>query len=701
MPFTSRQFAFTGKVGTEFVVVHPAVFVSGYVSKQTIDAADTLQALPAYGYLYFQDGNRTKNPLLDFNREKELMYRDKPPVPHIAVPFYTYDAFSITGEGTGGMFRAYRGDIGYIHDHFMRTKNESDGASIDVGFGNLVHAGVDVNESYSFTQNSAWLEENSINNFIAFKANEGTFEGAYFRNPGEKSINSKNFYESLGGDDVVAVEIKQSGSNSPVIQATNNLVRYRDKESGHECTNQTKYHKAERDKRSQVISHLTAKEASVVGLSKYIENYGLNKFDLNNCTTGAGEPDGPHGLIAEYYETKNLSGDVYRRIEDSIDFDWGKKGPTIYPIKSGTLPFMQSVTNRFSIRWHGRFKAPVTGAYTFTVSSDDGVRLWINDSLLINRWTDHPITADNVTLNLVEGEMYKIKMEYYENKGNAVIKLEWAYPGQAKQVMPESVFYLPPTDGFTFNSNLELERRVNGYRKENHISQIDVLNPDGRRYIYGIPVYNFQQKEATFSVDGKFGGNVNTGLVKYQHGLDNTTSNKKGQDNYFNSEEIPAYAHSFLLTGILSPDYVDVTGNGISDDDLGDALKFRYSKVNGISNPFKWRAPYVKDSVTYNEGLKTDSRDDKGSYTYGEKELWYLHSIESKTMIATFVTENRLDQLAIDESGRKYNDSSAKRLKEINLYSKADFLKNGVNAKPVKTVHFDYTYELCRVTTSL
>lgn len=703
MPFTSRQFSFTGKVGGEFGIAHPSAYVSGYVSKQKIDAADTLQSLPAYGYLHFQDGNKTKNPLLDFNREKELMYRDKPPVPHIAVPFYTYDAFSITGEGTGGMFRAYRGDIGYIHDHLMRTKNESDGASIDVGLGNLVHIGVDVNESYSFTQNSAWLEENSINSLIAFKGNNEKFEGVYFRNPGEKAINSKSFYESLGGDDVVTVGLYQSGSSSSVIQATSNLIRYKNKKKvGTIALTKQNAVKSERDKRSQVISYLTAKEASIVGLNKYIENYGLNKFDMNNCTSGAGEPDGPHGLAAEYYMTKDLKDYVYRKIESTINYDWINGGPTFYlilpPLPNGTvippLP-VSGINDRFSMRWKGRIKAPVTGAYTFTTSSDDGVRLWINDSLLINRWNDHPVATDNVTLNLVEGEMYNIKMEYYENKGKSAIKLEWAYPGQSKQVIPESAFYLPQTDGFTFNSNLELERRETGYRKENHISQIDVLNPDGRRYVYGIPVYNFKQKEATFAVS-KAGGSTNTGLVKYQHGLDNTTANNKGIDNYFSSEEVPAYAHSFLLTGILSPDYVDVTGNGISDDDLGDAVKFKYSKVNGIANPFKWRAPYVKDSVTYNDGLKTDNRDDKGSYTYGEKELWYMHSIESKTMIATFVVESRLDQLAIDESGKKYNDSSAKRLKEINLYSKADFLKNGVNAKPIKTVHFDYTYELCR-----
>jgi len=244
------------------------------------------------------------------------------------------------------------------------------------------------------------------------------------------------------------------------------------------------------------------------------------------------------------------------------------------------------------------------------------------------------------------------------------------------------------------NSNLILERRVNQFRKSNHISEVNVLNNDGRRYVYGLPVYNLRQKEATFSTNATR-GNLSTGMVGYNNGSDNTALNKNGKDNYFSSEEIPAYAHSFLLTGILSPDYVDVTGNGISDDDIGNAVKFNYSKVCGIHNPFKWRAPYVNDSVTFNPGLRTDNRDDKGNYVYGEKELWYMNSIESKTMIATFVVENRNDQYAIDESGHKYADNTSKRLKEIDLYNKSDLLKNPTTAKPVKVVHFEYDYELC------
>ncbi|TCJ18415.1 hypothetical protein EPD60_04055 [Flaviaesturariibacter flavus] len=183
-------------------------------------------------------------------------------------------------------------------------------------------------------------------------------------------------------------------------------------------------------------------------------------------------------------------------------------------------------------------------------------------------------------------------------------------------------------------------------------------------------------------------------MTTYAHGTDNTVNNHQGKDWYFNSETTPAYAHSYLLTGLLSSDYVDLTGNGITDDDLGDAVKFNYSKVRGFDNPYGWRAPY-SEGASYNEGLKTYSRDDKANYIYGEKELWFLHSIESKTMLATFVVEDRLDLNGIAENGVK-SGASAKRLKEINLYTKADFLRSPATARPIKTVHFEYSYELCK-----
>lgn len=688
MPFTSNQFSFTAKVGGEITTVHPDFFISGYVSKQRIAQQDTSLALPAYGYLNLQDGAKNRSSLLDFNREKEIAYREKPSMPHIAVPFYTYDAFSITGEGTGGMFRAYRGDIGFVHDHFIRTKDESNRVSVDIGLGNVVHGGVDLNINRAFTQNGPWLAENSLRNIIDFKNNSGTFEAVYFKNPGEKAITPKSFYNAIGGDDVVTVALYQPGNSSSTIQATNYLIQYKNKrETGRLALTPQNVVKPARDKRTQVISYLTAKEADGVGLSKYIENYAVNLFTVDNCNASTIENlEGfGSGLPADYFKQLNFKGFPDKRTDATVNFDWRKGAPyTGFP------------SDYFSIRRVGRIKAPVTGTYTITTTSDDGVRLWLNDSLVINQWDDHSVKNNSTTVNLIQGKLYKIKMDYYENRGKAVIKLLWSYPGQSLTVVPQEYLYPSAPTEYNINGALIKEKRINTFRKENHISEIDVLNTDGRRYVYGIPVYNFKQKETSFSVQGNTKGNAQTGLVGYNHGTDNTTKNQNGKDWYFNSEETPAYAHSFLLTAILSPDYIDVTGNGISNDDLGDAVKFNYSKVNGISNPFRWRAPYVSDSATFNDGLKTDSRDDKGSYVYGEKEMWYLHSIVSKTMIATFTLENRIDLPAIDEAGHKYNDGSAKRIKEINLYSKADFLKKGTNARPIKTVYFEYSYELCK-----
>jgi hypothetical protein len=707
MPYTSTQYTFTARVGFSDIVLSPAFFVKGYVSKQFVAKADTLLALPAYGYLYYQNGAKNETALMDFNREKELVYRDYPPIPHIAVPFYTYDAFSITGEGTGGMFRAYRGDIGFMFDHFIRTKDNSARGGADLGFNpNLTHEGIDLNFTRAYTQNSAWIGDNTIRSMVGFKSDSGTFQAAYFRNPGEKSVNSQNFYNSIGGDDVVTASLYQPSPSVSTMTATNILKRYRNNQVvGQDTLNKGNTFRTTREKRSQVITYLNAQEASTSGLSKYIENYALNAFVLNNCPNSVNTytPGPGSGLIGEYFTKKFFKGYDTTIQNDRISHSWGQvyyqDSPRINN-DSWPSPYFTHQTNNqyFSAQWTGQIKAPVTGPYTITLWSDDGVLLWLNDSLIVSNNTGHPLGngENSFKVNLVKGEFYKIKLNYFQDQGPAIVQLWWSYPGRSMIVIPDSSLYNPAVDSFLINNgNLVLEKRVNDFRKSNHISEIDVLNTDGRRYVYGIPVYNLKQKEATFSVNATRGNN-STGLVGFNPGIDNTTANPNGQNNYFSSEEMPAYAHSFLLTGVLSPDYVDLTGDGITDDDLGNAIKLNYSKIRGLGNPYKWRIPYVTDSATYNPSLKTDNRDDKGSYVYGEKELWYLHSIESKTMIATFIVQNRNDLFSIDEAGNKHRDSAAKCLKEIDLYNKADLIKNPLTAIPIKVVHFEYDSSLCK-----
>lgn len=232
--------------------------------------------------------------------------------------------------------------------------------------------------------------------------------------------------------------------------------------------------------------------------------------------------------------------------------------------------------------------------------------------------------------------------------------------------------------------------RVDAVHKAHHISEMSVTGDDGKRMVYGIPVYNKRQDEYTFAMTAASSVDQSTNLASFGMSTDNQIDYRSlsNTDQYYRKESQPAYATSYLLTGILSPDYVDMTGDGITEDDRGTAFKFNYSKLNG---DFHWRTPYANTSnqAQYNRGLNADPDDDKLSFIYGEKELWYLHSIESKTMIAYFITDDREDALGCNWLGVKETGVKQRRLKEIKLYSKNDL------STPIKTVVFEYNYNSC------
>lgn len=151
----------------------------------------------------------------------------------------------------------------------------------------------------------------------------------------------------------------------------------------------------------------------------------ISRFQFN--TTNAGT-----GLIAEYFNNKTLTGlPVLRRTDATVNFNWGTGSPD--PLVT---------TDNFSARWVGQVLAPVTGSYTFTTSSSDGVRVYVNNVLVINNWTNHNTTTNNGSaITLTAGQKYDIRTEFYENTGSAVAQLQWAYPSQTVLAIPASQFF--------------------------------------------------------------------------------------------------------------------------------------------------------------------------------------------------------------------------------------------------------------------
>lgn len=226
-----------------------------------------------------------------------------------------------------------------------------------------------------------------------------------------------------------------------------------------------------------------------------------------------------------------------------------------------------------------------------------------------------------------------------------------------------------------------------------HTAGMHILQPDGATYVYGETAYNKEKHEVTFALDGT--GDCTEGIISYSANVDNTSSNSRGLDNYFNRITTPAYAHTYLLTAVLSSDYEDLTGDGLTDDDLGAYTKFNYTVKN---ENFEWRIPFAQNKASYNEGLRTNTLDQKGNYVYGKKELKYIESIETKTHIAIFDLSERKDGYGVDgkNGGADINSSNKTYyLNTISLYSKPEYEALGDDASPIKVAHFEYDYSLC------
>jgi PA14 domain/Ricin-type beta-trefoil lectin domain-like/Secretion system C-terminal sorting domain len=119
---------------------------------------------------------------------------------------------------------------------------------------------------------------------------------------------------------------------------------------------------------------------------------------------------------------------VVQRVEPTIDSDWGLGTPNVAGIGA----------DNFSIRWESILEVPVTGTYTFTSITDDGVRLWVNNQLIINKWIAQAPTPWTGTIALTAGQKVPIKMEYYEAGGGAVARLRWSYAGVGAQAIPQN-----------------------------------------------------------------------------------------------------------------------------------------------------------------------------------------------------------------------------------------------------------------------
>lgn len=151
----------------------------------------------------------------------------------------------------------------------------------------------------------------------------------------------------------------------------------------------------------------------------FLVKLGLDKF-------------GPErGLLARYYNNINLEGPpVLERIDKQIDFRWGGSP---HPKISG----------EFSVRWEGRIKIDLSDNYTFYIYSDEGVRLFVDDTPVIDTWSAQTRTMENSGKAKLKRDFHQIKIEYYFNQNFADIELRWSSGRFKEREVGKKVLYPP------------------------------------------------------------------------------------------------------------------------------------------------------------------------------------------------------------------------------------------------------------------
>lgn len=151
-------------------------------------------------------------------------------------------------------------------------------------------------------------------------------------------------------------------------------------------------------------------------------------------TVGTGQ-----GLFGEYFTNVALIGpSVFSRLDATVDFNWGLGAPLGFNHRDD-----------FSVRWSGQIEGQFNETYTLSIQSDDGARVWLNDNLVIDAWTNRLSNESSCQVNLSPGQRQSIRIEYFryvKSTELGIARLRWSSPSTPKRIVAQSQLYAVAED---------------------------------------------------------------------------------------------------------------------------------------------------------------------------------------------------------------------------------------------------------------
>lgn len=205
---------------------------------------------------------------------------------------------------------------------------------------------------------------------------------------------------------------------------------------------------------------------------------GFTLADLSDppTTTATGT-----GLYGEYFQGRTFDSPKATRTDAKIAFNFVATPP---PSAVGA--------HHFCVRWTGWVQLPKTGNYTFSVRSDDGVRLWVDGKLLVDKWIlQGPTTHTSAPVHFSAGQKVDLRLEYFENDGGAIIELSWSGPDAAGFIPTDRLY---PRDVHTVHLDASYPKWV--------VGSWVVLSIPEYQELYQV-VENVEDGRTAFALSGK------------------------------------------------------------------------------------------------------------------------------------------------------------------------------------------------------
>lgn len=176
------------------------------------------------------------------------------------------------------------------------------------------------------------------------------------------------------------------------------------------------------------------------------------------------------GLYASYFSTMTFKGETVTRIDPVLNFNWSTNAPC------ENIP-----QDLFSAIWTGVIVPQKTDTYTFYLTGDDGIMMWLNNNVIIDGWKEQPPTEyESKPIKLDAGEKYDIRIAFAEVQVFASVKLEWSASGLSRQIIPQECLF--PEGPSTQIMKKWNEKITDASGKSSYPNRSKMMNPAGLNY---------------------------------------------------------------------------------------------------------------------------------------------------------------------------------------------------------------------------